>query len=485
MRCRSPLLLSLLLSLGLCDDTYAASEAPPAKPSAEATATALEGLQIDEYQLGNGLEVIVSVDDSLPRVAVNLWYHVGPSREPQGRSGFAHLFEHLMFEGSRHVGNRYDRLLEAAGATNSNGTTSWDRTNYFTTVPSESLELVLWLESDRMGYLLDAVGPEELGAQRDVVLNERRQSYENAPYGPSTLVLLDALFPAGHPYHGAVIGSGKDIRAATVADVRAFYNAFYAPANATLAIVGAVDPAEVRALVQRYFGSLPPRGEPAADTRLGEFPASTSPRTRGFPGALPAPRAGRYVVDEDVQLAQVDLGWVAPPAFSASDPPLQAAMAVLSFGKLSRLHQRLVVDAGVATEVWAWCDPNELGTLVNVGATVPRGTSPEATEAELRRLIEQLGREGPTPTELARARRTLQLGWFDTLQLLNGVGGESGRAGIMQRFNHYLGRAAELETWPARLAHVSGGALRDAVHRYLVEAPTVAVITRPSKEPTQ
>src|SRR5690606_7572215 len=191
-------------------------------PAAKAERADL-AIPFEKYQLDNGLTVLLHQDRSLPLVAVNLWYHVGPANEPPGRSGFAHLFEHLMFEGSRHVGREFDRLLESVGATNVNGTTSWDRTNYYETVPREHLELVLWLESDRMGFMLDGLDQQRLDVQRDVVKNERRQTYENAPYGPSTLALLDTLFPEGTPYHGAIIGSMEDLSAATLDDVREFF----------------------------------------------------------------------------------------------------------------------------------------------------------------------------------------------------------------------------------------------------------------------
>jgi len=208
-------------------------------------------IAFEQFQLANGLKVILHSDRSLPLVAVNVWYHVGPANEPAHRSGFAHLFEHLMFEGSKHVGREFDRVLESIGATNSNGTTSWDRTNYFETAPSENLETLLWLESDRMGFMIDTLTEERLDVQRDVVKNERRQSYENAPYGPSSLAMLNALFPEGHPYHGAVIGSMADLSAATLADVTEFFRQYYAPSNATLCVAGDLDLAQAKALIGR------------------------------------------------------------------------------------------------------------------------------------------------------------------------------------------------------------------------------------------
>ena len=213
-------------------------------------------IDYEKYQLKNGLEVILHRDATLPLVAVSIWYHVGPVNEPPKRSGFAHLFEHLMFAGSLHVGSHFDQLLESIGATNVNGTTNWDRTNYFETVPREFLELALWIESDRMGFLIDGIGQKALDIQRDVVKNERRQSFENAPYGPSSLALMDTLFPEGHPYHGAVIGSMQDLSAATFDDVKAFYNDYYAPSNATLALAGDIDVSQAKTWIEKYFATL-------------------------------------------------------------------------------------------------------------------------------------------------------------------------------------------------------------------------------------
>src|SRR5919107_2112916 len=211
----------------------------------------------EKYVLDNGLEVILSEDHRLPLTAVNLWYHVGPANEIPGRTGFAHLFEHMMFQGSKHVAaDTHFKLLEAAGASDINGTTDFDRTNYFETVPSNQLELALWMESDRMGYLLDVLDEKALANQRDVVRNERRQSLENRPYGVPEEVLYQTLYPAGHPYHGVVIGSHADLAAAQLGDVQQFFRQYYTPNNASLAIVGDFDPAAARALVEKYFGGL-------------------------------------------------------------------------------------------------------------------------------------------------------------------------------------------------------------------------------------
>src|SRR5947208_739662 len=214
-------------------------------------------LKFEKYKLQNGLDVILSEDHRLPMVAVNLWYHVGPANELPGRTGFAHLFEHMMFEGSRHVpGSTHFHLLEAAGASDINGTTDFDRTNYFETLPANQLELALWLESDRMGYLPDKLDQANLSNQQDVVRNERRQSMENAPYGVVEEGMMHLLYPKGHPYYGDVMGSHEDIQSAKLEDVRNFFRLYYAPNNASLAIVGDFQPERARELVEKYFGPL-------------------------------------------------------------------------------------------------------------------------------------------------------------------------------------------------------------------------------------
>ncbi len=420
----------------------------------------------EELRLSNGLQVILHRDASLPLVAVNVWYHVGPANEPSGRSGFAHLFEHLMFEGSLHVGERFDELLEAAGATNSNGTTSWDRTNYFQTVPREYLELVLWIESDRMGFLLDAIDKEALDTQREVVLNERRQTYENSPYGPSTLALLDTLFPDGHPYHGAIIGSTADLRAATLDHVRGFYEEYYAPSNATLVLAGDFDPEVARRWVAQYFGDLRDRPRPPA------LSAVTVPALAG---------AQRVTVEEPVQLSQVAFGWACPPAYSKADPALQVATELLATGRTSRLYRELVVEARVATDVSAWFDANALASVAVVSATAAEGIPPARVEQALAASLARLGQEGPSAIEVARAKRRLLLELNEDLQRLDGPGGESGRAGLLQRFNHYLGRPNAITEWHARLDSVTSADVQAVVAELLGPQRRATVVTIPKQ----
>jgi zinc protease len=469
-RLRTPIQFAALggaLALLPPEPLPAAAQTPASAPATTAAAPKKAPLlPFEKSVLDNGLTLILHRDPSLPLVAVNLWYHVGPANESAGRSGFAHLFEHLMYEGSRHAGREFDYLLEAAGATNVNGTTSFDRTNYFETVPREHLELALWLESDRMGYLLDAVDQERLDVQRDVVKNERRQSYDNAPYGPSWLALSDALFPLGHPYHGAIIGSMEDLSRATLNDVHEFFHAYYAPSNATLALAGDFDPAEAKALVRKYFGTL--KGEP-----------TTRPRPKPTP---PLAKATRVEITEPVELARVMMGWITPPAFSREDVVLDVAMAILAGGKATRLYRDLVVERKLASEVDAGVDSNGLASMALVSGTVASGKSVAELEAGLGAVIDELAKSGPTADELTRAKRRILLQIHGNLELLNSPGGDGGRAGILQRLDHYLGDPGHLDTWLAEVEAVTADDVKRVVTAQLRRDARAVVVTVPRSE---
>jgi zinc protease len=466
--------LSLAAALCFSTEVLAATPATPApagapqQPNAATDANKPNPFSVpfEKYSLPNGLEVILHHDTSLPLVAVNIWYHVGPSSEPKGRSGFAHLFEHLMFEGSKHVGHEFDRLLESVGATNVNGTTSWDRTNYFETVPREHLELVLWLESDRMGFLLDALTPERLEVQRDVVKNERRQRYENSPYGASELAMYEALFPPDHPYHGAVIGSMEDLSRATMEDVKAFFREFYAPSNATLAIAGDFDPAIAKGFIERYFGSLPSSTRPS--TRL-----STTP---------PLSASVRKEVGEPVQLARVAKGWLTPPAYNPDDITLDVVATLLAGGKATPLYQNLVVKQKVASDVTAALDSNRLTSMFEIDATVAAGTPPKNAEAALDKSMADFAAKGPTPAELDRAKRQIRLHVLTDLQRLDGDGGESGRAGTLQRMNEYLGDPGKLPAYIERINAVTADDVKRVMKQYLSPTTCVVITTVPQQE---
>ena len=332
------------------------AEAPPSIP-------------YEKYRLANGLEVILSQDRTLPLVAVDVWYHVGAANEEPGRTGFAHLFEHMMFTGSKHVPRGVaDKLLEGVGGTDSNATTSFDRTNYFDTVPSNQLELALWIHADRMGYLLDSLDQAALSNQQDVVRNERRQSYENRPYGIVDEAVFHALFPQGHPYRPAIIGSHVDIQAAALADVRDFFKRYYRPNNATLTLVGDFDTAAAKRLVQKYFGSF--KGGPEVPKPAVMTPALTSEK--------------RLTVTDQIELERLDLAWLTAPKFKPGDAELTIAGYILAGGKSSRLYKKLVYELQVAQEVSAGQDANALTSIFEIEAIALSGH----TAAELQPLID-------------------------------------------------------------------------------------------------
>ncbi len=443
----------------------ATHEAPAATSSPPAPDIYID---YEKLTLNNGLEVILHQDSTLPLVAVSVWYHVGPVNEPPKRSGFAHLFEHLMFAGSRDVGTHFDQLLESIGATNVNGTTNWDRTNYFETVPREFLELVLWIESDRMGFLIDGLSQKALDIQRDVVKNERRQSFENAPYGPSSLAMMDTLFPVGHPYHGAVIGSMQDLTAATFDDVKAFYRDYYAPSNATLALAGDFDLSRAKNWIEKYFGTL--RNLPKPKT-----PAYTSSPIS----------AQRLDIDEPVQVPKVAFGWVTPPAYQPDSASLELAAEILAGGKATRLYRSLVVEQKLAVDVDASADDNALGTLFTIDAYAASGVPTARLESALSVELQRISQSPPTEAELQRAKRRILLSLTRDLQSLNGHGGESGRVGQLQRFNHYLGNPGAIRDWYRKVWQVTSRDISEATKRWLDAAHRVTVITRQSNKGQQ
>ena len=376
-----------------------------------AAAAALPQIPFERYQLPNGLTVILSEDHRAPVVGVDLWYHVGAANERPGRSGFAHLFEHLMFQGSKHLhGDERTvfAMLDRNGATNLNGTTEWDRTNYFETMPADRLEVALWLESDRMGFLLDTVDQKKLDTQREVVRNERRQSIENVPYARGEMRLVELLFPKPHPYFGYVIGSHEDLQAASLEDVKEFFRTYYAPNNASLAIVGDFQPAQVKPLVEKYFGPI---------ARGPQKPPITA-RTEAHVKEI------RETVRDQVQLAKVLIGFIGPRPLE--NPAVDTLARILAGGKSSRLYHDLVYQKKIAQDVSASWDPGmNLGGVIEISATVQAGHTPEEVEAALNDEIRRLREAPPAPDELARAKRNLEAGLFAQLENVGGFGGKA------------------------------------------------------------
>jgi zinc protease len=394
-------------------------------------------LKFEKYKLENGLEVILSEDHRLPMVAVNLWYHVGPANELPGRTGFAHLFEHMMFEGSRHVpGSSHFHYLEAAGASDINGTTDFDRTNYFETLPSNQLELALWLESDRMGYLPDKLDQANLSNQQDVVRNERRQSTENTPYGIVEERMYQQLFPKEHPYYGVVIGSHLDIQSAKLEDVRNFFKLYYAPNNASLAIVGDFNPEKAKELVEKYFGPLK-RGEDV-------------PKIKAHTPPIAAQR--HVVIQDNVQLPRVYMGWLTSPIFKPGDAEADLSATILGGGKSSRLYKKLVYEKQIAQDVAVTQQSLILGSVFEVQVTAKAGVKPEDLEKAIDAEMDAFRKEGPTAAELARARNVIESRIIAGLETLGGFGGVADR---LNSYNHYLGTPDFLATDIGRYENAS------------------------------
>ena len=379
--------------------------------------SAVPRIQFEKYSLPNGLEVILSQDRAMPRVAVNIWYHVGPANEEAGRTGFAHLFEHMMFQGSKHVpSDSHFKILEGAGASSVNGTTGLDRTNYYETVPSNQLELALWLESDRMGYLLDVLDAAQLANQQDVVRNERRQSHENVPYGMSEEVFGQKLFPAGHPYHAQIIGSHADIQAATLDNVKRFFKQYYVPNNASLAIVGDFDKAATKALVNKYFGSLK-RGAPVPPVKV-DMPKIASEQ--------------KVTVADRIQLPRVQIGWITPPFFQPGDADADMAATILAGGRSSRLYQSLVYEKRIAQDVSAYQMSGMVSSTFQIQATARPGHTVDELQTAIDEELVKFAKGGPDARELERARNVFFTSMVNSVEELNR------RADRLNMYNHYL-----------------------------------------------
>ena len=379
--------------------------------SGQSPAPAVAPLQVPfrQFQLANGLNVILHQDKTVPVVAVNVWYHVGSANEKPGRTGFAHLFEHLMFEGSKSVPEgQFDLLLEAAGASN-NGSTNNDRTNYVIDLPSNALELALFLESDRMAYLLDAMPPEQVNSQRDVVKNERRQSYENRPYGMASLEIDKMLWPATHPYSWPVIGYMEDLTAASHADVQEFFKRYYAPNNASLVVAGDIDLDRTQALVEKWFAEVP-RGaavEPVA------------------PPAAVLSEVKRQILTDQVSLPRLYLGWLTPRLYAPGDATLDLVSSILSDGKNSRLYKRLVYDDQIAQDVSAFQSSAALGSSFVIVATARRGHTVEELQKAIDEEVDRLRRAPPEAREVQRALNQVEASFYRAMERVGGFGGKA------------------------------------------------------------
>ncbi len=449
----------LLVWLTVAPGSLAWAQAPAQPPAPTAAQARLE-VPYRQFTLANGLTVVLHQDRTVPVVAVNLWYHVGSANERPGRTGFAHLFEHLMFEGSKHVKEgEFDSLLEAAGA-NNNGTTTNDRTSYYIDLPSNALELALFLESDRMAYLLDTMSPERVNGQRDVVKNERRQSYENRPYGLASLELDRMLWPEGHPYSWPTIGNMEDLTAASYDDVVAFFRKYYAPGNASLVIAGDIDYDRTQALVEKWFGEVPagPSVEPVA------------------PPAAVLTGVKRKTITDQIRLARLYIGWLSPRQFAPGDAALDVASSILAGGKNSRLYRRLVYDTQMAQDVSAYQQSGVLGSSFQIVATARPGT----TLAEIQRVVDEelqrMREQPPDARELQRAVNQIEASFYRQMER---VGTYRGKA---DQLNAYLAAGGGPDYFAedlARYTALSPSDVQAAVQQWLTSDRRIELSVQP------
>ena len=429
--------------------------------AAQAPAPSIE-VKYTQFTLPNGLHVILHEDHSVPIATVNTWYRVGSANELPGRTGFAHLFEHLMFMGSGHAPyGEFDSQLETVGGGN-NASTANDRTNYYIDVPSNALELALFLESDRVGYLLDAMNPKTVDAQRDVVKNERRQSYENRPYGMADITLSEMLYPESHPYHWPVIGYMPDLTAASYEDVVAFFKNYYTPSNASLVVAGDIDPARTRQLIEKWFSDVKP---------------GPAPKPLTIPGVALTGVQKKTITDR-VQLPRLTLAWLTPRHLEPGDSALDIVADVLAGGKNSRLYKRLVYELQIAQDVSAFQESMNLSSAFQIVAT-PR---PGHTVEELQRVIDEeiakLQKEDPSAHEVERSVNQIEASFYNRMERLGGFGGKAdqingyfSKTGDPDYFNEDLGRYRAL----------SPSDIRAAAEAYLPRDRRVELTVQPEK----
>jgi zinc protease len=414
--------------------------------------------------LPNGLVLILSPDSTVPQAAVNVSYRVGSRMERQGRTGFAHLFEHLMFMGTKRAPTQaFDAWMEAAGGRN-NAWTSEDRTDYFDIAPPTAVPLLVWLEADRMRDLGPLIDQDKLDLQRDVVRNERRQSIENRPYGVEELELPGLLWPEGHPYHHPVIGAHEDLQAATVADVREFFATWYDPANASIAVSGDFDPKAVTATVEKWFATLPSRGKPADPGAPGFSDTKTT-----LTGVV------RKTVNDNVQLAKVTLAWQSPRHYAPGDAELDLVASALGHGKASRLYKSLVYDQKIAQDVSARQESRTLGSDFVVDAIVRPGVDPAKVEKALLDQVALVREKGITPQELARASAGFETDFVDRLQSV------AERASLLNAYEAEVGDPGYIQTDLERYRRAMPADLLSVAKKVLVPDALVVLTILPKK----
>jgi len=464
----------LLIAVSLLSMSPQSSPSPPPRqaPVPQRTASPNVALTVPftQFTLPNGLHVILHEDHTVPLATVNVWYHVGSAREKPGRTGFAHLFEHLMFEGSAHVKEgEFDTLLEAAGATN-NGSTETDRTNYYIDLPSNALELALFLESDRMGYLLDAMSPERVNGQRDVVKNERRQSYENAPYGMASIEIDKMLYPEGHPYRWPTIGYMEDLTAASYADVVEFFRKYYQPGNASLVIAGDIDPVKTRAMVEKWFSDVKPSTAPVPPI--------------DYPHAM-LTGVSRKTIEDRVQLPRLYISWLTPSLFRPGDAELDVVSQVLAGGKNSRLYKRLVYELQIAQDVSAYQASAALDSQFQVVVTArppDATTTPKALIDRIRTIVDEeiakLQQSPPAAREFQRAINQIEASFYNRME---SVGGFSGKGNQLNAYYTATGDPDYFNEDLSRYRALSASDIQAAAAFWLPAGRRVELTVEPMK----
>ena len=424
-------------------------------------AQSIPRIKYEKYTLPNGLEVILHEDHSTPIVAVDTWYHVGSGDELVGRTGFAHLFEHIMFMGSQHVAvGQFDQLLEAAGA-NNNGSTTEDRTNYYETLPSNALPLALWLDADRMGFLLPTMDLPKVDLQRDVVKNERRQRVDNVPYGRADETILAALYPKSHPYSWPVIGSMTDLSAASLADVQNFFKTYYAPNNATLTIAGDFDPAAVKKLVAQYFSGIP-RG-PEVKRR------TTVP-------AVSIPRDTFLVLEDKVQLPRLFYTWHSVKGFSKDDAALDLLAQIVANDKNSRLYKKLVYEMQTAQSVSAFQDGSRLDGKFQIDVTPKPGQKVADIDKVVESEIANIINAGVSQRELQRAQNVYKASF------LNRLASVLGKAEVLNSYNYFIGNPDYVQQDAARYDRVTAADIQRVAKTYLGRPKIVLTVVPEGKK---
>ncbi|MFN3304179.1 MAG: M16 family metallopeptidase, partial [Roseateles sp.] len=456
----APHRLVVLLALAGTLSAALPALAAPEAPGAVSTAAGQIAIRHEKFTLPNGFEVILVQDHRLPLVAFNLWVHAGPRNEAKGQTGFAHLFEHLVFAGSRHIPRgEFDKYIDAAGGTDANGSTNFDRTNYYFTLPSNQLALGLWLKADMLGWMIDEVDSVALANQQDVVRNERRQSVENQPYGIVEEALYQALYPEGHPYRAVVIGSHADIQSIQLKDVEDFARTYYRPNNATLVLAGDFDADQAKALVAKYFGSMKPGPKP--------------PQVQVATPQITTER--RLVVKDRIELSRLNLAWHTPAMFAPGDAALDIAAHVLGGGKASRLYGLLVRDRQLAQSVAVSQGSQSLSSVFNIEIVARPGASLDDIEALVDAELARLAAEPPTAAEVAQARAVIET---ELLQRMEKV---ASLADLVNHYNQMAGDPGFVGRDLARYAALAPADVSAAVTRWLGKEARVVVQALPGE----